>query len=99
MTSTTTIIRHVAREFDISVASLLGPARAKQASVPRQAAMFLARELTGHSLPRLATIFNRADHTTILHGIARTVERARDPVFMARLDRIRMQLPVEGHIA
>lgn len=40
---------------------------------PRQVAMYLCRELTRHSLPRIAERFRR-DHTTVLHAV-RAVKR------------------------
>ena len=48
---------------------------------PRQIAMFLAREMTGLSLPRLGTHFAR-DHTTILHAVRRITRlMEQDPAF------------------
>lgn len=44
------------------------------ASRPRQIAMYLARELTGASYPRLGQYFER-DHTSILYAWQKTKER------------------------
>ena len=47
---------------------------------PRQLAMYLARELTGQTLPAIGRAFGGRDHTTVLHACRRTAERmAADP--------------------
>ena len=57
--------------------------RARIVSHPRQIAMFLAREMTGLSFPRIGQHF-ACDHTTIIHAVrrltrldARTIRRLR----------------------
>jgi chromosomal replication initiator protein len=68
------IMKRVATAFGVSEKELLGPSRLRTVLVPRQVAMYLARELTGLSLPRIAAAFGR-DHTTVLHS-CRKVEEA-----------------------
>ena len=47
---------------------------------PRQMAMFLAREMTGHSLPSIGRFFGNRDHTTVLHAVRAVKNRcAEDP--------------------
>lgn len=48
--------------------------RRREIARPRQIAMFLARELTGMSLPGLGLHFGGRDHTTVLYGV-RAVEQ------------------------
>ena len=45
---------------------------------PRQLAMYLARELTGESLPAIGRQFGGRDHTTVLHAWRRTSARLAD---------------------
>lgn len=61
------IMKRVATAFGVSEKELLGPSRLRTVLIPRQVAMYLARELTGLSLPRIAAAFGR-DHTTVLHA-------------------------------
>jgi chromosomal replication initiator protein len=47
---------------------LLGRSRVTGVVVPRQAAMVVARRLTGESYPELGRRFGGRDHTTVLHA-------------------------------
>ncbi len=42
--------------------------RVKGIVVPRQIAMFLSRELTDNSLPKIGAEFGGKDHTTVIHA-------------------------------
>jgi chromosomal replication initiator protein len=61
--------------FAISPDELLSTARATRLARPRQLAMYLARELTGESLPAIGRQFGGRDHTTVLHAWRRTCTR------------------------
>jgi chromosomal replication initiator protein len=63
----------VCARFGLSREQMQSPNRARIVSRPRQIAMFLAREMTGLSLPRIGRHFGR-DHTTILYA-ARKIAR------------------------
>ncbi len=66
--------------FGLTREELLSPSRAARITWPRQVAMFLAREHTSESLPRIGRRFGGRDHTTVLHACRRTAERlAADP--------------------
>ena len=54
---------------------LLSTARTARIAWPRQVAMYLARELTGESLPAIGRHFGGRDHTTVLHAWRRTGAR------------------------
>lgn len=62
-----TIIKSVCRKFGIKESELVSNRRTKRTVIARQYAMWLCREITHHSLPRIGLVFNR-DHTTVLHG-------------------------------
>ncbi len=61
--------------FGLSFDELLSPARTPRIAWPRQVAMYLARELTGESLPSIGRHFGGRDHTTVLHAWRRTTAR------------------------
>jgi chromosomal replication initiator protein len=66
------------RHFGLSSEELLSPGRTARVTWPRQVAMFLARELTGESLPAIGRQFGGRDHTTVLHACRRTAARIAD---------------------
>ncbi len=58
----------VANYFQISTEELKGKKRVRQIVVPRQIAMYLSRELTNASLPKIGQEFGGKDHTTVMHA-------------------------------
>ena len=68
------IQKAVARHFDISLMQLVGSGRSRGGVAPRQAAMFLCRQLTEKSLAEIGTCFGGRNHTTVLHA-CKTFER------------------------
>lgn len=58
----------VANYFQTSVSELKGKKRIKAIVVPRQVAMYLSRELTDSSLPKIGQEFGGKDHTTVMHA-------------------------------
>ena len=75
----------VSEQFGITADELVSPTRAARVSLPRQLAMYLARELTEESLPSIGREFGGRDHTTVLHALRRTEQRiADDPAYRTR---------------
>lgn len=64
----TDIISRTAEYFDLSVDELYGPSRAQQIALARQIAMYLCRELTQLSLPKIGQLFGGRDHTTVMYA-------------------------------
>jgi chromosomal replication initiator protein len=64
--------------FGLSSEELLSSSRTPRIAWPRQVAMYLARELTGESLPSIGRHFGGRDHTTVLHAWRRTTARIAD---------------------
>lgn len=62
------IQNQVAKYFKISLDDLKGHKRNKNIVMPRQIAMYLSRELTDSSLPKIGQEFGGKDHTTVLHS-------------------------------
>jgi chromosomal replication initiator protein len=55
--------------FHVSLADLRGDKRPQSIAYPRHIAMYLSRELTDASLPKIGTKFGGRDHSTVLHGV------------------------------
>jgi len=68
------IQRVVAEYYKIKVSDLLSKRRSRSIARPRQVAMFLAKELTHHSLPEIGEAFGGRDHTTVLHACRKIKE-------------------------
>jgi chromosomal replication initiator protein len=83
----------VTRQFAVRLSDLQGKKRTKSVTLPRQVCMYLARELTNHSLEEIGGFFGGRDHSTVLHA-ARTIRegRAVDPRLHATLEHITSQL-------
>ncbi len=62
------IQEEVAKYYHISLKDLKGKKRVKSIVVPRQIAMYLSRELTDNSLPKIGADFGGKDHTTVIHA-------------------------------
>ncbi|MGO9488950.1 MAG: chromosomal replication initiator protein DnaA [Solirubrobacteraceae bacterium] len=63
------------RQFGVSAEELLSTSRVARVAWPRQVAMYLARELTGASLPAIGRQFGGRDHTTVMHACRRASAR------------------------
>jgi chromosomal replication initiator protein len=62
------IQRTTAEYFKLKISDLLSKRRSRSVARPRQIAMYLAKELTNHSLPEIGEAFGGRDHTTVLHA-------------------------------
>ncbi|MFL0811195.1 MAG: chromosomal replication initiator protein DnaA [Agarilytica sp.] len=68
------IQRVVAEYYKIKVSDLHSKRRSRSVARPRQVAMYLAKELTHHSLPEIGEVFGGRDHTTVLHACRKIKE-------------------------
>ncbi len=74
------IQKTVADFFKIKVADMYSKRRHAHIVLPRQIAMYLAKELTQKSLPEIGEGFGGRDHTTVLHAMRKiTEQRQHDP--------------------
>ncbi|MBB4687242.1 chromosomal replication initiator protein DnaA [Amycolatopsis jiangsuensis] len=63
-----TIMGVTAEFFDVTLEDLCGPGKTKALATARQIAMYLCRELTDMSLPKIGQTFGGRDHTTVMHA-------------------------------
>ncbi|MDQ1648286.1 MAG: chromosomal replication initiator protein [Frankiaceae bacterium] len=54
--------------FGVTMEELCGSSRSRSLVTARQIAMYLCRELTDLSLPKIGTLFGGRDHTTVIHA-------------------------------
>ncbi len=84
-----TIIEVVADHFKIAVTDLLGKKRNKEIVMPRQVAMYLAREMGAMSYPDIGRAFDR-DYTTVIHSFEKVkAELKKDAALRQAISEIR----------
>lgn len=66
--SPTDIINATAHYFKLSVDDLYGSSRSQAVATARQIAMYLCRERTSLSLPKIGQLFGNRDHTTVMYA-------------------------------
>ena len=87
------IQKATAEHFGLKQADLLSERRTRAIARPRQAAMYLAKQLTTRSLPDIGRRFGGRDHTTVLHAVRRIEAlRAEDPTLSQDLETITRKL-------
>lgn len=68
------IIDHVSRYYQITPEDIKGKKRTKNIVFPRQIAMYLSRELTELSFPKIGEEFGNKNHTTVIHAYEKISE-------------------------
>ena len=62
------IQKAVGEQFNVKLEDFKAKKRTKSVAFPRQVAMYLSRELTDSSLPKIGDEFGGRDHTTVIHA-------------------------------
>jgi chromosomal replication initiator protein len=87
------IQKAAAEHFGLKQADLISERRNRAIARPRQAAMWLAKQLTTRSLPDIGRRFGGRDHTTVLHAVRRIEElKANDPQLTRDLETLTRKL-------
>jgi len=68
----------VTDRFGLSMEELCGERRSQNIVYPRQVAMYLSRELTDASLPKIGREFGGRDHTTVIHATSKIARMIRE---------------------
>ena len=68
----------VSEYFQISVEDIKSKKRSSNISYPRQIAMYLCREITGESFPKLAIEFGGKDHTTVMYSVEKIEKEVKE---------------------
>jgi chromosomal replication initiator protein len=91
------ILDAAAQEFGVERESLMARDRRPDVAIARQVAMYLARELTEHSLPEIGRGIGGRNHSTVLHAVNRVSAALRtDPAVRNAVDNLHRRL---GHRA
>jgi chromosomal replication initiator protein len=68
----------VIERFNMTIQELTGDRRSQSIVYPRQVAMYLCRELTDSSLPKIGKKFGGRDHTTVIHATSKIAKLIRE---------------------
>lgn len=77
-TPVTLIVKTICAYYGVREQDLMAQRRTRTVVLPRQIAMYLARELTVKSMPEIGRRFGNRDHTTVLHAIRKIEARRAD---------------------
>jgi chromosomal replication initiator protein len=89
----TNIIEVVTKHFDVRLADLQSKKRSQSITEPRQICMYLARNLTKHSLEEIGGHLGGRDHTTVMHACSKISEaESSDPKMQAMLAELTKQI-------
>jgi chromosomal replication initiator protein len=77
VTSPAEIIEAVCRYYQLTKSDIIGSSRVKAVAMARQIAMYLCREMTDLSLPKIGELFGR-DHTTVMYACKKIADMMRE---------------------
>jgi chromosomal replication initiator protein len=84
------IQERVAQSYALKIDDLKAKKRSRNVAFPRQIAMYLCRELTDLSLPKIGEAFGGRDHTTVLHACEKiNNEIIKDPTFEEKIKKLK----------
>ena len=87
------IVERVAASYGLKPKEILGPSRLRGVMLPRQVAMYLAREVAKLPLATIGRYFSGRDHTTVLHATRRIAETMKnDPELAVALRELKAGL-------
>ncbi|XFA74134.1 chromosomal replication initiator protein DnaA [Thermosynechococcaceae cyanobacterium Okahandja] len=84
-TSPEVILNVVSETFNVSINDLKGNSRRREISMARQVGMYLMRQYTGLSLPKIGEEFGGKDHTTVMYSCDKVAELQRSDPEMGSL--------------
>src|SRR5215203_4111028 len=91
--SVATVQKSVADAWGVTTEGLKSKTRTKTLTIPRQAAMYLCREVLGLQLVEIGNNFGGRDHSTVIHSLERAATlMIEEPIFQQRVEKLRSSL-------
>ncbi|NCU39914.1 chromosomal replication initiator protein DnaA [Candidatus Falkowbacteria bacterium] len=78
----------VANYYKIKKEDFLAKKRTRNVAYPRQIAMYISRELTDYSLPRIGEFFGGRDHTTVIHACEKISKERKEDAELEKVIKI-----------
>ncbi len=96
--SPTGVLRVIAEAFGVSIDELKGNSRRREISWPRQVGMYLMRQHTELSLPRIGEAFGGKDHTTVIYSCDKIARRRlSEPTLAQTLQHLSERIQLASH--
>jgi len=83
----------VAKSYGMTTLDMVSQCRTRDVVLPRQIAMYLAKNMTPRAYPEIGRRFGGRDHTTVIHAIRKIGARCvSDPEFAGRINALKAEI-------